>query len=69
MSNLGPTNVFEPLLDIHEAARLLHIHPKTLQRWAREGKVPAAHFGGRWFFRASDLDSWVQSQLNLPRHA
>jgi hypothetical protein len=31
---------FEPILDSEEAATLLKIHPKTLQRLARNGKIP-----------------------------
>lgn len=60
---------FEPLLDIHQAARLLHLHAKTVGRWARNSKIPGIHYGKRWFFRASELDVWVRSQVNLPRHA
>jgi hypothetical protein len=30
--------LFEPLIDTADAARLLHIHPKTLQRFARLAK-------------------------------
>ena len=60
---------FEPLLDVDQAAALLRVHPKTAQKWAREGKIPAIHYGHRWLFRASELDSWVESQVHLPRHA
>ena len=60
---------FEPLLDIRQAARLLHLHAKTVGRWAREGRIPGIHYSKRWFFRASELDAWVRSQVNLPRHA
>jgi excisionase family DNA binding protein len=55
---------FEPLLDTHEAAALLHIHPKTLQKMARAGTVPSRRIGDLWRFRASELDSWVRAQLN-----
>jgi hypothetical protein len=34
---------FEPLLDSDEAAALLKIHPKTLQRMARRGDIPATN--------------------------
>lgn len=60
---------FEPLLDIAQASALLRVHPKTAQKWAREGRIPAIHYGHRWLFRASELDSWVESQVHLPRHA
>ena len=36
---------FEPLLDSDEAAALLKIHPKTLQRMARRGEITAIHIG------------------------
>ena len=47
---------FEPLLKTEQAASLLGIHPKTLQRLAREGKVPATRIGDLWRFRATELD-------------
>jgi excisionase family DNA binding protein len=51
---------FEPLLDSEEAAALLKIHPKTLQRMARRGEIPGIQIGKLWRFRASDLAQWVQ---------
>ena len=36
-----PAMTFERVLNTEEAARLLQIHPKTLQKMAREGSVPA----------------------------
>jgi Helix-turn-helix domain len=55
---------FEPLLDCREAAQRVHCHEKTLQRYARRGLVPAYHIHHRWYFRASELDSWVRSQVH-----
>lgn len=52
---------FERLLDSDEAASLLKIHPKTLQRMARQGKIAGTQIGKLWRFRASDLDHWFQS--------
>jgi excisionase family DNA binding protein len=49
---------FEPLLDSIEAAALLRIHPKTLQKMARRGEIQGRHVGRRWRFRASDLNEW-----------
>jgi excisionase family DNA binding protein len=51
---------FEPLLDSEEAAALLKIHPKTLQKLARQGVVAAIQIGKLWRFRASALDEWVK---------
>lgn len=54
---------FEPLLDSDEAAALLKIHPKTLQRMARRGEITAIHIGKLWRFRASDLYQWIKTKI------
>jgi len=55
---------FEPLLSDQQAAQLLgNMHPRTLQRLARTGVIPAIKIGRFWFFRASTLDAWVSSQV------
>jgi excisionase family DNA binding protein len=56
---------FERFLDSREAAALLQIHPKTLQRLARKGEIRAMRIGKLWRFRASDLDAWVHLRLRL----
>jgi excisionase family DNA binding protein len=53
---------FEPLLDSIEAAALLRIHPKTLQKMARRGDIQGRHVGKCWRFRASDLNEWLWRQ-------
>jgi excisionase family DNA binding protein len=56
---------FEPLISSPQAAKLLgNIHVKTLQRYARRGDLPGYQIGGHWYFRASDLDVWLQSRVN-----
>lgn len=54
---------FEQLLDSDEAAALLKIHPKTLQKMARNGEVPGFQIGDLWRFRASALNEWLVSKL------
>jgi len=54
---------FEQLLDSEEAASLLKIHPKTLQKMARSGEISAAQIGKLWRFRASVLNSWLQQKM------
>lgn len=51
---------FEPLLDSAEAAALLKIHPKTLQKMARNGEIVAIQIGKLWRFRASALNDWLE---------
>src|ERR1700686_4304774 len=60
-----PSPHFERFLDSREAAALLQIHPKTLQRLARKGEIRAMRIGKLWRFRTSDLDAWVHLRLKL----
>jgi excisionase family DNA binding protein len=53
---------FEPLLNSYQAAQVLDIHHKTLQKLARCGEIHGSHVGRMWRFRASDLNaSWIDS--------
>src|ERR1039458_2416274 len=60
-----PFPYFEQFLDSREAAALLQIHPKTLQRLPPHGDKSAMRIGKLWRFRASDLDAWVHLRLKL----
>jgi excisionase family DNA binding protein len=62
-------DAFERVLNTDEAAALLQIHPKTLQRMARQGIVPAFRIGDLWRFRASSLDQWLRSGLCSKSHS
>ena len=59
-----PKAEFEPLLSAEEAAVHLRIHPKTLQRMARERQVPSIRMGKYWRFHLSTLDVWLRAQEN-----
>jgi excisionase family DNA binding protein len=71
-SDFGPESLamsFERVLNTEEAAALLQIHPKTLQRMARQGVVPAFRIGDLWRFRASSLDQWLRAGLCSKSHS
>ena len=53
----------EPMLDTDEAAAIMRIHPKTLQKLARRGVIRAIQIGKVWRFRASTLEEWIQEKL------
>jgi excisionase family DNA binding protein len=61
-SGTSPTLHFEPLLDDKQAGEMLGLHPKTLQRLARQGDIPAIRIGRYWRFRASSLNAWIDLQ-------
>jgi excisionase family DNA binding protein len=52
---------FEPLISAVEAGQLLGVHPVTLLRWAREGRIPHSRLGRKVKFRVSELNSWART--------
>jgi excisionase family DNA binding protein len=60
---ISNTAACEPLVDSVEAAQLLRIHPKTLQRMARNQEVPGIQIGRLWRFRMSELNAWLQEKV------
>ena len=48
------------LLTLSEAAELLHVSTRTLQRMIRRNDLPAFKVGGQWRVRESQLAQWIQ---------
>jgi excisionase family DNA binding protein len=46
-------------LTTEEAAAYLRLHPRTVEKKARKGVLPAAKTGRKWLFRRTDLDAWA----------
>ncbi len=64
-ARMNANQIFERLLDSEEAAELMHLHPETVKRLARTGRIVAAKMGGVWRFRVSALeDYWQQITRN-----
>src|ERR1017187_3276070 len=55
---------YELPLNTREAADYVGFHPKTMERMAREGEVPAHPASGvlrkTWKFYPSELDTWLR---------
>ena len=73
MEQLSPlvTQQFEPFVSAAEASQLVHLHPATVQRLAREGALPGHPVGSgvrkRWRFRLSELEEWLSSRAAAPK--
>ena len=44
-----------------ELAEYLKLHPYTIRRLCREGKIPTFRVGGQWRFRKDEIDKWSRS--------
>ena len=45
----------ETYYSVEQISEMLHIHPKTVQRYIREGKLRAAKLGKSWRVTGHDL--------------
>ena len=46
-----------------EAARLLGIHPMSIQQLCRDGKLRAEKIANRWLVRRDDLDEFAKTYV------
>lgn len=53
----------EPLLDSNQAAAILKVHPRTLQRLVHRGEITAVHVGKLWRFKPSALTAWIDRDI------
>lgn len=54
-----PKLLQEPLLDVHEAAELLHLRPSTVYELARSRGLPHVRIGRSVRFTREQLARWV----------
>jgi excisionase family DNA binding protein len=52
----------EAFLTTEEVFDYLQIHPRTLYRMIKAGKLPAVRVGRQWRFRKQDLEAWLEIQ-------
>ena len=48
----------------HEVSKMLKLHPFTVTRLAREGKLPGFKVGGSWRFRKDKFERWIEDRTN-----
>jgi excisionase family DNA binding protein len=41
---------------VEEVAEALKLHPYTIRRLCREGKIPGFKFGGQWRFDKNEIE-------------
>lgn len=51
------------IMTAKEIADYLKLHPLTVHRYAREGKIPAFKIGTDWRFHKKYIDRWIKEKL------
>lgn len=50
------------ILTIAELSRHLRVHPTTIYRLLRQGRIPGFRVGSAWRFNKSAIEKWEHSQ-------
>jgi excisionase family DNA binding protein len=53
----------DELLSAEEVGRILKLSKATVQRWCREGRLPAVKMGKVYRIKKRDLDDWYEHKL------
>lgn len=53
----------EEILDVKEVARILKVSTRTVIRLAERGELVSFKIGDLWRFRRSDVNDYVQQQI------
>ncbi len=54
---------FKEIMTTREVADYLKLHPLTVHRYARDGKIPAFKIGTDWRFHKKYIERWIQEKL------
>jgi excisionase family DNA binding protein len=46
------------VLTVKEVCEILRVHPTTVYKLTREGKIPSFRIGTDWRFRADQIERW-----------
>jgi len=53
------------IMTAKDVADYLNLHPLTVHRYAREGKIPAFKIGTDWRFHKKYIERWIKEKLSL----
>jgi len=51
------------IMTTKEVADYLNVHPLTVHKYAREGKIPAFKIGTDWRFHKKYIEKWIKEKL------
>lgn len=55
--------ISKEIMTAKEVAQYLSLHPLTVHKYARAGKIPAFKIGTDWRFHKKTLEKWIRGKL------
>ncbi len=56
---MSKDHLLESYAGVNEVADRLNIHPESVRRLIRQGKLPAIKFGNKWLIEKATLDQFA----------
>lgn len=53
------------IMKVEDVAQYLGVHPLTVQKYAREGKIPGFKIGTEWRFERKHIQKWVKEKSSF----
>ena len=47
------------VLTVKEVGEILHVHPSTIYKLTKQGKIPSFRVGTDWRFRTDVIERWM----------
>jgi len=52
------------MMTVNDVADYLKLHPMTVYKYVKEGKIPAFKIGASWRIRKDMIDKWIEQSEN-----
>lgn len=56
--------ISKEIMTTKEVAEYLHLHPLTVHKYARAGKIPGFKIGTDWRFHKKYIQRWIREKLS-----
>lgn len=63
---MSSDDLLENYADVNQVSKRLAIHPESVRRLIRDGKLPAIKFGNKWLVEKSLLEQFASSYIGRP---
>lgn len=57
----------EKVMNAEEVSELLKVHPESVRRWCRNGKLPSYNFGGKYVIMGDEFKEFVKKARIQPK--
>jgi len=57
----------EKVMNPEEISKILNVHPESVRRWCRDGKLPSYNFGGKYVIMGDEFKAFAKNSRIQPK--